>query len=277
MKERKFESLVQEYPFIIDKHFVLSHSQAVSMLDAAGGALTMSQTIDRAKRFAALSPETWGPFDRLAERIDRKRTRSNNVLPVFSNLKAHKCVALVCAVILAFGLFFGCVPAGRALAHEFIRIVMEIFDGGFETMPGNKGQNPGAYNESTKKEYADYTSFEDDTGKKAFQFNSNSLELDGLYSAGDNGGLVLFSSLSTADGTWIEVQQYWDFKSNIVGETLGYGEPSVTRLADGSLFTCYINETDNTGFAVGVWDNSQVCVYTQAGIELASLLAAVEP
>lgn len=277
MKERKFESLVQEYPFIIDKHFVLSHSQAVSMLDAAGGALTMSQTIDRAKRFAALSPETWGPFDRLAERIDRKRTRSNNVLPVFSNLKAHKCVALVCAVILAFGLFFGCVPAGRALAQEFIRIVMEIFDGGFETTPGNKGQNPGAYNESTKKEYADYTSFEDDTGKKAFQFNSNSLELDGLYSAGDNGGLVLFSSLSTADGAWVEVQQYWDITSDLLGVTSSYNEPWEIKLPDGTIFYCYQSKIDNTGFAVGVWNNSQVCIYTQAGIDLTSLLAAVEP
>ena len=266
MRERKFEALMREYPFLIDKRFVVSHSHAVSMLDAAGGALTMAQTIAYIKRHTILTPEAWEQLEQVANRIDRKHDKWGPAVPIHERFRLHKGLAIIFAIILALVLFFGCIPTGRALAQELVHIVLEIFDGGFKITPDNVDQSPNAYHGRIEVEYIDYETFESSTDHMAFCIDSSTLKLNKLYSISDNSGLMLFSYLSTADGAWIEVQQCWDFESNMIGETSGYSEPWEIKFADGTIFYCYESEIDNTSFAIGVWNDSQVCIYAQAGL-----------
>lgn len=74
MNKREFMNLLQEHPYLVDRTFIRSRSEAIRIVEQSN--CTIEAFIERAKKRSKLPPEAWAEFDAaLARRHECGKSR----------------------------------------------------------------------------------------------------------------------------------------------------------------------------------------------------------
>ena len=133
MTEKKLIRLLQEQPYLIDRAFVRSRSEAVIL--AGKSNVTIEDFIERAKKRSLLSSELWDVF---TEVLACKQTRdlqinaTDKLKSLSSVLRRPKIIRRALAaiiILLSLTTFFTMTKPGVALAKAAYKIIVKLIDG----------------------------------------------------------------------------------------------------------------------------------------------------
>jgi hypothetical protein len=133
MTEKKLIRLLQEQPYLIDRAFVRSRSEA--MLLAGESNVTIEDFIERAKKSSLLSSELWDVF---TGALARKRTRdlqikatdkSKSLSYILRRPKFIRRALAAFIILLSLTAFFTMTKPGVSLAKAAYEIIIKLMDG----------------------------------------------------------------------------------------------------------------------------------------------------